>query len=515
MLDAKTLEPIVFASIRIKDRSLGVISNLDGSFKIPIKYRDYGDVIEISSMGYRTVEVLIHDLSIYVTNTIRLQPAVFELPETIVSANRKRKELRPKEIVQKAIDALLENYPTEPYSQVGYYRDYQLDNRDYVNLNEAILEVYDQGFRATDSSTTKVLIYNYKENRDFRRDTLARKPYNYSFKGEAKIIDKGYLNSYGGNEFTILSVHNAIRNYKINSYSFVHRFETDLLKEHKFSREDDSSFGEELLYTIRFERKLPVHSAYGRLYISKFDYSIYKMEYAVYDETKTNSTGLADKNGSIKQPIFEVTTSYRQQNNKMYLNYISFNNVFKLWEPPKLKLDYVDLRFDRTLLYKSSTNLKKRWFILTFSEFLNANYVQNVKQFSIYFKGKKIALEGLLVSDNKVILYPKATSKKQIQMLEELQFIAQNEGLNEQILTVEAKNLQDVNGNKIGEWTTKDFHQFREFFVQKLKPNGVTEAYPESSFMNRRKPIFKGQPIVKPENIGDYWMNTPLKTAKN
>lgn len=509
LLDAKTLEPIVFASIRIKDRSLGVISNLDGSFRIPMKYQEYGDIIEISSMGYRTKEILIHDFSIYVINTVRLQPAIFELPETTVSARRKRKRLRPKDIVQKAIDALLENHPTRPYAKVGYYRDYQLDNGEYVNLNEAILAVYDQGFGAIDSSTTNVSIYDYKENLDFRRDTLSRKPYNYSSRGQTKIIDKGYLNSYGGNEFTILSVHNAIRNYGINSYSFIHRFDTDLLKEHVFSREDDSSIGEESLYTIRFIRKLPTHTAYGRLYISKFDYSIFKMDYAVYDETKTNATGLADKNGSIKQPVFEVTTSYRRQDGLMYLNYISFNNVFKLWERPKLTLDYVDVRFDKAMYPNIRLNLKQRWIVLTFSEFLNPDTAQNKNQFNVHFKGKRVFFEGLLVTDNQVVLYPKANTRKQIELLDELQFVAQNEGLNEQILKVDVRGLKDVNGNMIGKWTTKDYHQFREFFVQEVKSDNQVPT--QQILMDKRKPIFEGQPIVKPDNFGDYWMNTPLK----
>lgn len=509
LLDAKTAEPIVFASIRIKDRALGVISNLDGSFRIPIKYREYGDIIEISSMGYRTKEVLIHDFSIYVTNTVRLQPAIFELAEATVSAKRKRKRLRPRQIVQKAIDALLENYPTEPYAQVGYYRDYQLDNDAYVNLNEAILAVYDQGFDAIDSATTRTSIYDYRENLDFRRDTLARKPYNYSFKGDAKVIDKGYLNSYGGNEFTILGVHNAIRNHRINSYSFVHRFDTDLLKEHVFSRSDDSSIDEESLYTIQFVRRLPVHTAYGRLYISKFDYSIFKMDYAVYDETKDNKTGLVDKNGSYKQPVFEVSTSYRRQEGKMYLNYISFNNIFKIWEPPKLTLDRVDVRFDNTFYQNVSLSVKRRWIVLTFSEFLNANTVRNKNQFSVHFKGRKITLEGFLVTDNQVVLYPKANTSRQMELLDELEFIAQNEGINEEILRVKATGLKDLNGNQIGRWTTKDYHQFREFFVQEVKTD--YQVPQEDLFMNHRKPIFDDQPIFKPDNFEDYWMNTPLR----
>jgi hypothetical protein len=90
LIDAKTQEPIVFASIRIKDRALGVISNVDGSFKIPLKYKEYGDIIEISSIGYQTKEILIQDFLVYELNNVRLQPATIDLEEAVVTAKKKR-----------------------------------------------------------------------------------------------------------------------------------------------------------------------------------------------------------------------------------------------------------------------------------------------------------------------------------------------------------------------------------------------------------------------------------------
>lgn len=517
LLDAKTQEPIAFASIRIKDRALGIISNTDGSFKIPLKYKEYGDIIEISSMGYQTMEILIYDFSVYELNKVRLQPAVIELEEAVVTArSRRQKKLSAKQIVQRAIDEIVANYPVSPYSQVGYYRDYQLDNGEYVNLNEAILEVHDQGFKAIDSSTSKVLLYDYKENLDFKRDTLARKPYNYSFIDGAKIIEKGYLASYGGNEFTILGVHNAIRNYKVGSYSFVNRLDTDLITEHRFFREDDASLDGEALYTIRFVKKLPNHTAYGRIYISKYDYAICQMEYAVYDETKENSTGLEDKYGSKKEMMFETNTSYRKNGEKMYLSYISFYNLFKLWEPPKLKLEYVDFRFDNAINNsKDDLALKRRWVVLTFNQLLDPDYVEDVKNFGLRFKGRKIALDGLLVSNNQVMLYPKSNTKRQIQMLEEIELLAKRDGLNARILEVKVNEVKDVDGNLVDEWTTKSYHQFREFFVQRVKSNAPHKKYLDTLFMNKKRAIFQDQPIVKPDNFDDYWMNTPLQHKEN
>lgn len=77
-----------------------------------------------------------------------------------------------------------------------------MDSLEYLNLNEALLEVYDARFDEIDSATTKSRIYDYVQNKDFRRDTLADDLYNYM--DGRKTIDKAYLKAYGGSEFTIL-----------------------------------------------------------------------------------------------------------------------------------------------------------------------------------------------------------------------------------------------------------------------------------------------------------------------
>ena len=72
--------------------------------------------------------------------------------------------------------------------------------------------------------------------------------------------------------------------------------------------------------------------------------------------------------------------------------------------------------------------------------------------------------------------------------------------------------MSDVDGNLINKWTFRDYDQFREFFVQEVKPNAKSPV--DSLIMEMRKPIFNDQPIIKPDNFNDYWMNTPLQNIK-
>lgn len=502
LLDAKTQEPVAFASIRIKDRALGIISNIDGSFKIPLKYKEYGDIIEISSMGYQTKEILIFDFSIFELNNVRLQPAIWQLQEAIVTGKKKR-ELSARQIVRKALRAIPDNYPLEPFSMVGYYRDYQLDSLQYVNLNEAILEVYDQGFDAMDSVTTKVKIYDYLENTDFKRDSMALRSYNYKFKKGRKVIDNAFLSAYGGNEFTILRVHDAIRNHKVSSYSFVHRLKSDVLSEHRFKRIPDTYFDGEPLYTIRFTKLLLNYSAYGTMYISKRNFAIHKMDYTVYDLKKKLPNGLRNKHETENELIFEITTSYQPRNDKMFLNYISFHNTFQLWDPPKFVIDYI------------TPDYVSKCFVVGFNNKVRLQDAVALKNYEVKVEGKIVRMQKAELTDAQdvVLLYPKMYPNKAEQMLREIEIAARKKKITNELFEIKLTNIKDVDGNVIDQWTSRDYNQFREFFTQEVK--ALTQAPSDTLFMKKQRPIFKDQVVVKPDNFDDYWMNTPLRNKTN
>lgn len=502
LLDAKTREPIVFASIHLKNRSVGVISNLDGGFKIPTLYRDLGDILVISSMGYQKQELLISDLSIYEINMIRLQPSVFELTEALITAKKKRKrELSANQIVRKAIKAIPENYPIKPFSTVGYYRDYQIEKEKYVNLNEAILEVFDLGFNQIDTATTKTRIYNYIQNNKFRRDTLSDKPYNYK-KGN-KIIEKAFLSGYGGNEFTILKVHDAIRNYELNTFDFINGLkDRDILKNHSLKRVSDTSLDDKLLYVVALNRNKNGYGAKGVLYISKNDFAIHKLEYAVYDNTKRNNNEKLREEGIRSKLIFKITTEYKRGlNDIMYLNYISFHNAFQLRQPPKFTLKSIEV------------NINQKYFVLNFNNKLNSENALSYSNYKGFFQGKNIKFDRLVLLENKVYLYSKSKTKKQEALWQQLKATGVEKAFKEKLLYFNVKNIKDVDDNFINEWYSKDYDQFREFFVQEIKLN--PQAPKDSLFMDKHQPIFKHQPILKPDNFSDYWMNTPLQNIEN
>ncbi|WP_273566186.1 carboxypeptidase-like regulatory domain-containing protein [Maribacter halichondriae] len=505
LYDSKTNEPIAFATIRVKGYAMGVISNQDGGFKVPLKFKAYSEILEISSMGYVTKEVGIVSLSTERINVIRMAPGILELNEVVVRAKSKvRERLTARQIVERAIKNIPTNYPLEPFSLIGYYRDYQYENNRYVNLNESILEVFDTGFAKNSLESTNVQIYDNRKNNDFLRDTLALSPYDYNNK--KKIIQKAIIPNYGGNEFQILSAHDAIRNYMINSYSFINRLETDLLTNHIFSKEDDTYFDGKYLYTIKFTKNSggpysqKGHTANGTFYISKSNFAIYWMDYKVYDKNRMSTDSRKDKYGEDAYVMLEVKSEYRNIENKMYLNYISMFNKFQVREPYRFQVDEV------------AVNFAKKCFIVSFSDPVNDDDANKVTRYKIRYKGKRIKVDGIVVIQDEVLLFPKLSKEDLDRIFYEMELAQRRNALDADVLYFEFGNIRDRYGNLLHEPTYKEMDQFREFFVQEVKPNVAMPT--DVLFMNKNKPIFKDQPIVRPANFDKYWMNTPLPTIE-
>lgn len=495
LIDSKTQESIVFATIKIKNKARGVISNMDGGFKIPTQYRAYGDTLEISSMGYVSKSIILLDLLEDKINVIELDVAIEVLDEVVVRGSRRNTELSAAQIVHIAISKIGVNYPKAPFSNVGYYRDYQLKEGKYVNLNEAIMEVFDQGFTTLDYETSKSRIYDYKRNIDFPRDTIAEKPYDYETKG--KIISGAILNDYGGNEFTILKAHDAIRNHGVNSFGYVDRLDIDFEKNHEFTKEGNTILDNQKLYAISIRQSVGPISVKGNLFISQNNFSIYKMEYSMYRENQ--KYGFSQQSNFTKgsrNMIFDVKVEYKENDDLMYLNYLSINNVFQIVEAPIFSIHFFQVNWD------------KKCYIVHFSQAPKMKSAERLSKYRIKYKGNKVKIESLKIIGDKVLLFP----DMRIGNLSSEIFSSKQKDINSNDFDIKIKNLKDINGNLLNHSKTTELNQFREFFSQQVKPYHRDSL--GSSYMRKNRPIFKDQPIVRPDNFSDYWMNTPLPNIK-
>ncbi len=493
IINKDTEEAVFYATVKLAGTNRGLIADDKGEFRLPINLY-LSDTLVISAIGYKNKKLSINTLSENEVNLIYLEPSIEKLDE-VKLISEKNEPLTAKQIVMKAITNISRNYPRTPSSYIAYYRDYQqpidsiyamLSNQnaavEYINLNEGIVEVFDAGFD-TDQLLDKknqTLLYTYHPNMDFTRDSILSIPYdNY----KDKYLKNTVIPPLGGNELNLLQLTNAIRNHNKFSFSFVDIFKKDFIKNHKFSLEGINYLNEVSIYKINFSTKYSIigdpHFAEGTIFISKKNYAIHKFDYEVYYSTKRNL-------------LYAIAIEYARIKEKMYLNYITFNNRFQVNSN-----NYFDVE---EAVYDEKENVV----IIYFNRDLNQNLVKGYrKKIRLAYKNRKIKIEKVVVSKD----YIKAYLDKQ-QMSSLSNFDLSNFVTNLQLMI---KGIKDTQGNKIREMPKLFLNQYREIFVQ--------EVFPGKKIVEDAKPMNKSLPMFKSEvNIFDkatsYWENTPLKQEK-
>ena len=114
VLDQKG-EPVPFAHVRFKNTMNGTICNVDGEFKITAPNELVNPILVVSSIGYRTNEILFDS---YESKIIRLTEDVIRLNEVVVIPQDYEREL-----LYKAIRHIPDNYPSFEERHYGFARE--------------------------------------------------------------------------------------------------------------------------------------------------------------------------------------------------------------------------------------------------------------------------------------------------------------------------------------------------------------------------------------------------------
>ncbi|WP_299525473.1 carboxypeptidase-like regulatory domain-containing protein [Winogradskyella sp.] len=479
VIDSESKFPVPYATIQIENTGKGTIANVDGDFRVPAKFKAEKKKILISSIGYETVIIELETLSLEVLNVIEIKTKIEELEEIVIKSTKptKRYNISPYSIVKKAINKIPDNYPTTKFSKIGYYRDYQIVNDRYYNLNEAIVETFDAGFQ-TDvimDEYNQNALYSYKENSEFLRDSDLLRPYD----GKRKFINNTNLSSQGGNELGILNIHDPIRNFEQLGFSFVYVFKKKFLDNHEFTDIKKVYLNDDILYEITFKAKQSLtkasHKASGKIYIGQSDYAIHKFTYKVYEIT-------------LPSPLFEVEIEYKKKNDLMYLNYITFNNQFTIDEA--YRFDVLNIEYDRV----------EQAFFVKFNREVDATTLDK-RDFKFKFNRKKMMVKNVELTDS-------ITAKIGIADWS-LPGVDENTDMSQ--FTYKIKNIYDVTNRKLYESPKIVGFQFREFFVQEVFE---TKAQTENIiFINKYRPLSEAH-INELGLAKNYWLNTPLKQTR-
>ena len=133
--DAKTHKPMVHVSVT--DRSVGTVTNEAGEFVL--KLQKAPETVTFSCLGYKSQQLSAAALG-GVRVEVRMEPSSVMLDEIVVQG------ADAKEVVKKAIEKIIDNYPIVPNLLRGFYRETVEKRNHFTSISEGVVDVYKTGY---------------------------------------------------------------------------------------------------------------------------------------------------------------------------------------------------------------------------------------------------------------------------------------------------------------------------------------------------------------------------------
>lgn len=296
VVDKETKEPLAFASVGIKGKSLGTITNLQGDFDFHLPPDLRNNDLVISILGYKNFEAPVWTLLEVKNVVIELEKSVFVLSEVVVTDS-----LKGGEVLRIALSRIEQNYPMQPYMMDGFYRDIKKVGGVYISLLEAAVKIYDED-------------YKLPRNKFKLRERVALLEVRRSLGYETKFTS--YFDS--GNLLEELLLNN---NVKYRQFPDEDIFFSSVV------RGKDSYYDGHEIYVLTHQADYSL-----TVYVDKKNYAIIHIDYENnHQEELTRKRGLKSKFVNIKRVI-----DFKPYENKWFLNYLQVDS----------KVNWYDARTD-------------------------------------------------------------------------------------------------------------------------------------------------------------------------
>jgi len=307
IVDGKSGEPLVFASLTISETNISTITNTDGEFLLKVPENSLNANISISFLGYLQKTIAIAELK-NKKNRIELMPTVTQLSEINVKLPANAKEL-----VKSTLRKKSENNLDESTLMTAFYRETIKKRRKNVSLAEAIVNVYKQPYTSTRKDYIK--LYKARKSTDYTKlDTVALKLQGGPF--NALYIDL----------------------MKYPEYIFTE----DVIDLYKFSFGPSTTINERPVYVVMFKQRKDIQEPlyYGKLYIDSETLALTSAVYNLNVENRelTSRLFVRKKPRNIKVYPTEAAyrVDYREKNGKWYYGYSNAQLTFKINRKGKL-----------------------------------------------------------------------------------------------------------------------------------------------------------------------------------
>ena len=307
VVDSKTGDALVFASLSISGTNISTISNTDGEFLLKVPKSELGANVNISFLGYMHKTIAIADLKTD-KNRIELIATVTQLSEINVKLPTNAREL-----VMNTLSKKGDNNLNESTLMTAFYRETIKKRRKNVSLAEAIVNVYKQPY--TSLKKDQIKLYKARKSTDYTKlDTLALKLQGGPF--NALYIDL----------------------MKYPEYLFT----DDVIDLYNFSFGASTTINERPVYVVVFKQREDLSEPlyYGKLYIDSETLALTSAVYNLNVQNKDLSSRLFVKKKPKGVKVYPTEAAYRvdyrEKNGKWYYGYSNAQLTFKINRKGKL-----------------------------------------------------------------------------------------------------------------------------------------------------------------------------------
>lgn len=311
--DKQTRKRLPYVNVSVPGSHIGTITNPDGDFSIKIGRALGAKGIEVSHIGYLNSLIPvdgkdISDLEVW------MQPNANMLDEVVVRARD------PRYIVEEAMRKIGANYCPKSNLLTGFYRETAQKGRRYINISEAVIDLYKTPYADRNIDRDRVQIYKGRKILSQKRsDTLI-----------VKLLGGPNLSVY----IDIVKNPEALLN-------------RDELPYYIFRMDESVMLNNRPHYVIHFEPQaiLPYALYYGTLYIDKEKLSFTRAEFSLSmdDRNKATQAILKKKPFGLRFKPLEVSflVTYKENEGITYLSYIRNEVRFKCdWKRKLFSTNY-------------------------------------------------------------------------------------------------------------------------------------------------------------------------------
>lgn len=299
--DKKSKKKLEYVNVSVPGTGIGTVTNEDGEFLIKINDSIDAKSIEISHLGYSNYRLPINKRTTTGVE-ILLNANVNLLDEVVVES------MEPLELVRKAVQRIGNNYCPEANLMTGFYRETIKKGRNYINISEAVIDIYKTPYNNEGVKQDRVQIEKGRKLLSQKSgDTLA-----------VKLIGGPNLSVY-------LDI---AKNPEL-------LLDTETLSSYKFKMEESVMIDERPHFVVSFapQVNLPYALYYGKLYIDKQSIAFTRAEFSLSMDDKNKATQAILKkkpyNLHFKPEEVSFLVNYKLRDGISYLNYIRSEFKFK------------------------------------------------------------------------------------------------------------------------------------------------------------------------------------------